>query len=140
MKKICGVELTGSKAIFCLLECDGESWEVLTVPTRKLALDDSRDADHVRSTKQILETFFREHAPDLIGIKQRNERGQFAGGAVTFKLEGLIQVATNTSIEFVAPNAISHTLKDKEVDYPSDLYAYQEEAFRTALTLHFRSA
>lgn len=66
-------------------------------------------------------------------------RGKFAGGAVTFKLDGLIQVSTGAPVELIAANSISHALKDEKDDYPSELYGYQEQAFRTALTLHYRS-
>ena len=68
-----------------------------------------------------------------IGIKERISKGRFAGGALSFKMEGLIQLS-DYEIQIVHGTKIRNKLKGLEPSFGS-IHSYQEEAARVAYYL-----
>jgi hypothetical protein len=68
-----------------------------------------------------------------IAIKARAEKGNFAGGATSFKIEGLIQ-NTEYLVEIVHGATIKAKLKEIEIDF-SIVNKYQEESLKLAILL-----
>ena len=70
---------------------------------------------------------------ELVAVKQRAEKGTYASGATTFKIEGLIQAAVEGQLVFISPQLISRRFKNYDSELPSSLNKYQTGAFETAL-------
>ena len=81
-----------------------------------------------------IKTFLRDNNIDKIIIKKRAKRGKFAGGADTFKMEGIIQLNGQCDVNFTSTQAIASYKNSNAVTIPTDLLKYQEEAYLSALT------
>lgn len=65
--------------------------------------------------------FLEQNEIEKILIKKRAKKGNFAGGAVTFKMEGLIQLNPICNVELISPQAISSFEKKNDLEFPSSL-------------------
>lgn len=129
--KVCGIELKSNEARIIALEGHMEDYDIIKTEFDKIKLINSKDQNEVRAFRDAILEFFAYHDFDLIGIKERITKGRFAGGAISFKMEGLIQTADD---EIILVHNMSMKSKLKEVDIPIDrIKKYQEEAFKVAL-------
>lgn len=133
MSKVCGIEIKGSAAIIVVLEGDKTSFKVIPTKFKKLTLEDSTSQAAVKAFYQTLSEFFKTHQFDEIGIKSRGTKGKFAGGATTFKIEGLIQLA-DTEVTLMHGATIKARLK-KETAVFEGVNSYQLEAMRLGYCL-----
>lgn len=131
--KVCGIELKSNEARLVVLEGHLESYDVVQLDTNKIKLEDSKDQQLVQEFRTQMLDFLNWHDFDYIGIKERITKGRFAGGALSFKMEGLIQTSDH-KVQLVHNMSMKSALK--EVDYdPSLVKKYQEEALRVAMYL-----
>ncbi|MCM8536318.1 MAG: DUF3010 family protein [Lentisphaeraceae bacterium] len=125
--KVLGIEIKGSTIIG--VACVDQS--IADFPN-KIELSDSYNSEELiqihSQVKDLLEDF------DKVIIKKRMEKGKFAGGAASFKLEGLIQLAANCPVSFIAGTQLTAFQKKAEHDL-SCVKKYQEQAYLAALTL-----
>ncbi len=129
--KICGIELKGNNAIVVSLQFDGTNYTVIHKDVKKITLKDTDLQSDVQDFSKELYSFFDSVVFDAIAIKGRAKKGKFAGGSVSFKIEGIIQNSKYTVAIF--PGAtIKAKLKNTEVD-ASEVNGYQEEALRAAV-------
>ncbi|KAB0786482.1 DUF3010 family protein, partial [Pseudomonas aeruginosa] len=100
MDKICGVELKGSEAIIVLLKKNGADYEHLDIEPRKIKLGEDESSRHVKSFFETFQNFVRQHDIGMVVIKKRAQKGQMAGGAISFKMEALIQLNGIAEVSF----------------------------------------
>lgn len=132
MTVICGIELKSSEAIIAIVGSeDGQVGYVDTDPKRIQIADDENVVD-VQSFFDAFRNFLRDNHIEQIVIKKRAKRGQMAGGAVTFKLEGLIQLNGTVPVDFISGQAIAAYQKRHALDVPVGLNRYQEQAYLAA--------
>lgn len=131
--KVCGIELKGSNAIFTCLEGDSVDHHLIAETTKKIGLDDSKSQQDVKDFSSAINSFFEEMKFDRIAIKARAEKGRFAGGPVSFKMEGLIQ-NSDFPVEVIHGASVKSKLKHVEIDLTS-VKKYQEESFKVATFL-----
>lgn len=132
MAMICGIELKSSEAIFSIVDsAGGQVGYADTDPKRMQVADDENTAD-VQSFYDAFQNFLRDNHIEQIVIKKRAKRGQRAGGAVTFKLEGLIQLNGIVPVNFISGQAISAYQKRHALNIPAALNRYQEQAYLAA--------
>jgi len=129
---ICGIEISGSEAIFVLVNGTKSNFSHREVEPRKLKLSDDTDPDEVKAFRDSLFAFFRENKIDLVVIKKRGKKGDYAGGPIGFKLEGIAQLYDNCPVRLIAPQTISAALKKGTPSIPQSLRKYQHTAFQTA--------
>lgn len=132
MDKICGVELKGSEAIIVLLKKNGTAYEHIDIEPRKIKLGDDESSDHIKSFFETFQNFTRQHNIDVIVIKKRAQKGKMAGGAISFKMESLIQLNGIAEISFVTGQGIAAAEKRDPFKLPTNLNRYQEESFKAA--------
>ena len=137
--RICGIELKGSEAVIVILEGDKTSWSIVDCPAKKLKLEDDENATHIRSFATAFESIVKEHGIDTIAIKKRGKKGNFMGGPVSFKIEGIIQLISPCEVSLVSPVSISNYAKKNPASEPTGLYNYQLTAFDVARTFMGRS-
>ena len=133
MAKVCGIEIKGSKAIIVVLEGTTTDFKIIPTEFKKLNLEDSTNQAEVKAFYLTMQEFFKKHQFDKIGIKARGTKGKFAGGATTFKIEGLIQLA-DTSVTLMHGATMKARLKKEEVVFEG-VNSYQLEAMRLGYCL-----
>ncbi len=133
--KICGIELSGSVAILVLLDGTKESFSYIAIEPRKIKLADDENPDEVKAFRNSIFAFFRENNVAQIAIKKRGKKGNYKGGPVGFKLEGIIQLYEECFITLVAPQTISAVERKHSPEKPAKLNKYQYPAFETAFSV-----
>lgn len=140
--RICGIELTGSDAVVCLLNKDQGLFSLPETNVRKLTLK----KDHTRADLQRFQTeiteFLKDNEVEKVFIKERMQKGKFAGGAISFKLEATIQLIADADIEIslLSPAQIKALLAGNPLPIPfsdTGLKQFQEHAFITAYAGHY---
>jgi len=131
----CGIEMFGSEARLVLLNGDKSSFSHVDVKPKKLKLADDENPEEVRAFRDSIFAFFRENNVTLIAIKKRGKKGEYSGGPVGFKLEGIIQLCEDCPVRLVAHQTISAEQKKDSPDKPDSLLKYQYNAFETAYSV-----
>ena len=127
---VCGCEISAQEVRLAVVHLNDEgNVEMLRLKTTRIELvDDTSEAD-LRSFQAALHEFSRENKIDTFVIKTRAKKGKMAGGAVSFKIETLIQLVEGCDTRFVSPVALSHFAKKKVEAYPEKLLVYLPNAF-----------
>lgn len=126
--KICGVDLKSNNAILTLLD----NKKFIDLKIKKITLENDENQEDIRVFCNEFLLFLEQNDVEKIVIKKRAKKGNFAGGPVTFKMEGLIQLNPICEVELISPQSISSFEKKNEIEFPSTLKKYQEQAFLTA--------
>lgn len=137
--KVCGIEIKGSEALIAVAELSGGNISHIELETKRVALQDDEDTEHIKSFSALINGLVRDNGIHSIAIKKRNKKGEFAGGPVTFKIEGIIQLTSNCAVKLISPPTISATNKNHSFSIPKSLNKYQHEAFLTACTMIVKS-
>ena len=128
--RVCGCEISAQEVRLAVVHLNDEgNVEMLRLKTTRIELvDDTSEAD-LRSFQAALHEFSRENKIDTFVIKTRAKKGKMAGGAVSFKIETLIQLVEGCDTRFVSPVALSHFAKREVEAYPEKLLVYLKNAF-----------
>ena len=132
MAKICGIELKSSDAILAVIEESDGDVEFIDVESRRINIGNDESCTDIQSFYNSFVTFVRDHQIDVVVIKKRAKKGRMAGGAVSFKLEALIQLNGFVGVEFVSGQGIAAANKRESFNIPEDLNKYQEAALMAA--------
>lgn len=128
--RVCGCEISAQEVRLAVIQLNDEGKiEMLRLKTIRIELaDDTSEAD-LRAFQSALYAFSREHEIDTFVIKTRAKKGKMAGGAVSFKIETLIQLVEGCSTRFISPIALSNFAKKELEAYPEKLLVYLKNAF-----------
>ena len=126
---ICGIELKANNVILVVLKNN----EYIDIKIKKLILEDDEKQEEIRKFCNEFLDFLQKNEIEKVFIKKRAKKGAFSGGAVTFKLEGLIQLNPLCSVELISSQSISIFEKKNQIEFPKELKKYQEQAYLTAL-------
>lgn len=134
---ICGVELTGSDAVVCLLDMDRGQFSLPECKVRKLSLNKNHTREDLKQFQAAFAELMAEYGVTSVVIKERMPKGKFAGGAISFKLEAAIQLIADDGLEvrLLPPALIKSTLAAKPLPIPfaeTGLKVFQETAFTAA--------
>ncbi|ADG91677.1 conserved hypothetical protein [Arcobacter nitrofigilis DSM 7299] len=127
---ICGIELKANQTILAV-QIDGEYKDL---KTKKITLEDDEKQESIRSYCNDLLVFLTQNDIEQVYIKKRAKKGNFAGGAVTFKMESLIQLNPKCTVDLVSAQAMGSFERKNSIEYPEALNKYQEQAYLTILT------
>lgn len=132
---VCGIELSGSEARLVVLSGTKENYSHIATSTPKIILHDDENQDEVKFFRETVYAFLRENGIERVAIKKRGKRGKFAGGAVSFKMEGVIQLYLDGSVTLVPSQAISTAKRKHSPSLPCNIKQYQHTAFDTAFAI-----
>jgi hypothetical protein len=132
---ICGVEIKASEAVFALAALQGTAISHLPLATRKLALADDDEAVNVKAFAVSVQALVDEHGITRLAIKKRGKKGEFAGGATTFKIEAVLQLLDRCEVILVSPQTLTATMRKHEPVLPASLNKYQWDAYKSAFAL-----
>ena len=126
---ICGIELKANNVILVVLKNN----EYIDIKIKKIVLEDDEKQEDIRKFCNEFLDFLQKNEIERVFIKKRAKKGTFSGGAVTFKLEGLIQLNPFCSVDLVSAQSVSTFEKKNQIEFPKELKKYQEQAYLTAL-------
>ena len=126
---ICGIELKANNVILVVLK----NSKYIETKIKKLLIEDDEKQEDIRIFCNEFLDFLQKNEIEKVFIKKRAKKGAFSGGAVTFKLEGLIQLNPFCSVDLVSAQSISNFEKKNQIEFPKELKKYQEQAYLTAL-------
>ncbi len=126
---ICGIELKANNALLVVLKDN----EYIDTKIKKIILEDDEKQEDIRKFCNEFLDFLQKNEIEKIFIKKRAKKGNFSGGAVTFKIEGLIQLNPLCSVELISTQTVSSFEKKNQIQFPKELNKYQEQAYLTAL-------
>ncbi|RXJ83953.1 DUF3010 family protein [Arcobacter cloacae] len=125
---ICGIELKANNTILVVLN----NGEYIDKKIKKIILEDDEKQEDIRKFCNEFLDFLEKNQIERIFIKKRAKNGAFSGSAVTFKMEGLIQLNPLCEVELISSNTISSFEKKNQIEFPKELKKYQEQAYLTA--------
>jgi len=131
--KICGIELKSNNAIVSVIETSQTETSYINTKIKKFVLEDDEKIDSILKFKSEIESFLKEYNIEKIALKKRAKKGTFAGGAVTFKSEAIIQLNEVCEVSFITSQAITKYTKANEIILPNELNKYQEQAYLSSL-------
>ena len=132
--KYCGIELKSSEARIVSIQVDESGdYNIIASKTKKIKLTDPKSQEGAQLFRDEFNTFFQENGFQKIGIKERMKKGKFAGGADSFKMEGII-LTLDYPIELLHTATVKSRTKSKTLKQ-DDINAYQEEGLKVALSL-----
>jgi hypothetical protein len=126
---ICGIELKANNVILVVLKNN----KYIETSIKKIIIEDDEKQEEIRKFCNEFLDFLQKNEIEKVFIKKRAKKGAFSGGAVTFKLEGLIQLNPLCSVELISSQSISTFEKKNQIEFPKELKKYQEQAYLTAL-------
>ena len=126
---ICGIELKANNVILVVLK----NSEYMDIKIKKIVLEDDEKQEDIRKFCNEFLDFLQKNEIEKVFIKKRAKKGTFSGGAVTFKLEGLIQLNPLCSVDLISSQTVSTFEKKNQIEFPKELKKYQEQAYLTAL-------
>lgn len=129
---VCGLEMAASEVRLVVLNGTKTDFLHVNIDPRKLPLADDENAEEIRAFRDSLYAFFRENRVDQVVIKKRNKKGEYAGGPVGFKMEAITQLYTDGEVILLTPQSIAAALRRNQPDQPTNLRAYQKNAFEAA--------
>lgn len=134
---ICGVELTASDAVLCLLKLDRGLISLPECKVRRLSLVKNHTREDLKQFQAAFAELMAEHEVTRVAIKERMPKGKFAGGAISFKLEATIQLIADPDLDvrLLPPALIKSTLAANPLPIhfeETGLKAFQETAFIAA--------
>jgi hypothetical protein len=105
--RCCGVDISGTELITAIVDGDADGYLYTSTKPSKIKLSDDEDQVSVKSFYETVTDFMRVNHIDLVAIKKRAGKGRFAGGSVTFKIEGVLQVMKDCQARLYAPTTIA---------------------------------
>ena len=128
--RVCGCEISAQEVRLAVIHLSDEGdIEMLRLKATRIELEDDTSEADLRSFLADLQEFSREHEIDTFVIKTRAKKGRMAGGAVSFKIETLIQLVEGCGTKFVSPVALAHFAEKDLDEYPEKLPVYLKNAF-----------
>jgi len=132
--RVCGVELKSNFAIVSVLEFENDDIvDYIDLKIKKITLEDDEDCNSVKEFLNQFNQFLEGNKISKVFVKKRSKKGAFSGGAISFKMEGVIQLNSICNIELLSAQTISSYEKKNNIEYPSKLTKYQKQSYLTAL-------
>jgi len=126
--RICGAEISGASITLLVAEIN-EDRNIAVDKQASTKITMGKTQDDVRRFLRDAKAFIENQKIEAIKIKGRAGRGQYAGGAIGFKIEALLESVDNCEVSSISPNGISSRKKKNGWDYPNDLFQYQHTPF-----------
>ncbi|KPV95275.1 hypothetical protein AN214_02644 [Pseudoalteromonas sp. P1-9] len=133
--RTCGVEIKGSEALICVLAKDNDVFDIRDVRQTRFVLPKSDDAEGIRKFQFDFAKLMQDYQVDSIAIKERQQKGKFAGSPQGFKIEAALQLIDGIRVVLLNPTAMKEQLKKNPlpIDFEdTGLKKFQETAFVTA--------
>ena len=135
---ICGLSIDSNKLNIIILhqEIENSEYSFFEIKTKKIQLIDETDQFSIRAFYDEFRKIILENNVSQIGVKKRLHKGKFSGGAISFKIEAIIQMINNVNVVLLSGKTIAKSTKELKID--TRVLKYQYEAYKTAFTLSYK--
>ncbi|BDF94205.1 MULTISPECIES: DUF3010 family protein [Pseudoalteromonas] len=133
--RTCGVEITGSDVLLCILTKDKDVFDIRDIRQTRFTLGNGNDTEVMRKFQFDFAKLMQDYQIDSVAIRQRAPKGKFAGSANGFKMETAIQLIKELDVHLFTVTEIKEQLKRNPIpiDFAeTGLKKYQENAFVNA--------
>jgi hypothetical protein len=130
--RYCGADISGGDLRLAIVDGDADSYVYVATKPARISLTDDEDQALVKSFYDAIGTFMRVNNVEFIAIKKRSTKGKFAGGSITFKIEGLLQVVSGCKVALFSAPTVAAKHKSKNFGFPTGIFSYQKDAFLVA--------
>jgi hypothetical protein len=130
--RVAGMSIQGKTCSIVVLDNSSGTFRIKKA-MEKVSVANTNEQEELKTFFKTISAFVRDECIEKIHIKQRSKKGSFAGGADGFKLEALVQLL-DIDVAFISPVAIGAKFKNSSVSQIEEVYAYQEEALKSAIT------
>ena len=130
--RTCGVEIKGSEAIICLMTKNHGLFELPDCRQNRFVLAKDAEQAQMRHFQFTFAKFIEDYQVTQLVIKERPQKGKFAGGAVGFKIEAALQLIAGCNCDIISATEIKEQIKRNPlmVDFKdTGLKVFQETAF-----------
>lgn len=133
---ICGIELKSNYAVLSVVKNSliDDIVDYVDLKIKKITLEDDENKQSIEQFFTQINEFLKTNSIEKVVIKKRAKKGNFAGGAVTFKMEALIQLTSLCEVEIISSQSLSSFEKKNSITFPSNLKKYQEQSYVCALS------
>ena len=133
--RTCGVEITGSDVLLCILTKDNDVFDIRDVRQTRFTLGNGNDTEVMRKFQFDFKKLMEDYQIDSVAIKERQAKGKFAGSAKGFKMATAIQLIERLDVQVLSATEIKEQLKRNPVPIDFEdtgLKKFQENAFISA--------
>ncbi|TRW49888.1 DUF3010 family protein [Aliidiomarina halalkaliphila] len=133
--RVCGIEIKSNEAIICLMELDGDLVQIPDCRQTRFQLSKTGDQESMQKLQFALAKLFTDYRVSHVAIKERPQKGKFAGSALGFKIEAALQLIDGVTVHVMAGSEQKDILKRNPipVDFAdTGLKGFQETAFTVA--------
>jgi len=129
-----GIEIENLTAIFVTIEEINTELKILPDYCLKITLENHKESKSISDFCKLITSTIDKINPDRIAIIERQTSGDYAAGALSFKVEGLIQIYPNKTVEIINSASIRAYIK-KNLNNVTAKFKYQEKALNLCLFL-----
>lgn len=133
--RVCGVEIKSNEAIICLLSKKDGLFDLPDCRQVRFQLVKDQDAESMRKFHFTFKKFIEDYQVEHVVIKERAQKGKFAGAAAGFKIEAAMQLIDEVEVSVMKASEQKETIKRNPmpVDFAdTGLKKFQETAFTVA--------
>jgi hypothetical protein len=133
--RVCGVELIGNEAVIAIMQLEKGLYDVPVVRANKFTLVDGINTVPLKKFQSDFKQLMTDYKVDTVVIKQRAQKGKFAGSALSFKIEGALQLLTDVNVHVISAAYIKEGLsgaQNQPAAVELGLKKFQEQAMLTA--------
>ena len=133
--RTCGVEITGSDVLLCILTKDNDVFDIRDIRQTRFTLANGNDTEVMCKFQFDFRKLMQDYQIDSVAIKERQPKGKFAGSAKGFKMETAIQLIDELDVQIFSATTIKEQLKRNPlpIDFEdTGLKKFQENAFISA--------
>jgi hypothetical protein len=123
---VMGIEFAGSK-MHCVVVALADDGTLKVVRTSRLVLSDTREREALNAFQTAVKAAFQASEINLIGIKDKPEKGAMSAGAAALKMEGIVLANATCPVDFVSGKRINDCKTEDKT-----LHAYYEPALKAA--------
>lgn len=133
MPKICGVSIASSTATFVIIEGNKSEYELVQSDIKRITIEDDRNHEQVKLLLSDTENFFKENEIEKVIIKKPLDKGKFRSSSQSFKIEAIIQLASE-NVDLVSAIVLKAFTKNNPVseDLLGKINKYQHDAYFAA--------
>lgn len=128
---VLGVELKGSEAIVVAVEKDTNGL-CLGKDYKKIPLNSTNQEDAI-SFRDLFVALINQYAPSKLVLNTRAQKGEYAAGATTFLMEGILLTINQVDVVSVSGPTLRAKLKSGTIEFHFDKYPkYTAKAYQLA--------
>ena len=132
--KTCGIEIDNDKAIIVGLERYEDGTIEICEHSTKIVLNDHEKSESIKDFSDLVHSQLDTIGADRIAVIKRQTKGPYAAGALSFKIESVIQCYKGLDVELIASATIKAYLKKNSMEIKPK-YKYLENALQAAFYL-----